>query len=313
MEYRPRNPRKNRRRPPRWQRWLVLPAAALVIFGAARLIGYGADWLSARNTARELREVYYDAATETPTAAPTPTPTPAPTAIAAATPLPAQTPGTSLPSLAYPNNPKMQISSRFKVLRKESKYIVGWLTVSSILDEPMVQRDNEYYLTHDAKGKENVNGALFLDAAISLKTRPYTLTVYGHNMKSGAMFGSLRNYENSGYYHSAPIITFDTMYETGRYVIFSVGTVSTDAGARNSVDFLALLSSDISQRQSAIDSLQKASLFTNKIDVTPDDQLLLLVTCTEKDEERRVVAARHVRDGEDENTLSNLARKSRKK
>ena len=132
-------------------------------------------------------------------------------------------------------------------------------------------------------------------------------------MKSGAMFGSLRNYENSGYYHSNPFISFDTMYETGRYVIFSVGKVSTEAGVYNGVDFLSLMSSNIRQRQAAIDALLKTSVFTNTIDVQPEDQLLLLVTCVEKDDERRVVAARRVRDGEDENGLKTLVERSRKK
>ena len=43
------------------------------------------------------------------------------------------------------------------------------------------------------------------------------------------------------------------------------------------------------------------------------NQLLLLVTCVDKDDERRVVAARRVRDGEDENELKTLVQFSRKK
>ena len=44
-----------------------------------------------------------------------------------------------------------------------------------------------------------------------------------------------------------------------------------------------------------------------------EDQLLLLVTCVEKDEERRVVAARRIRDGEDEKELKKLAERSWKR
>ena len=90
----------------------------------------------------------------------------------AETPEPAVSAAPLLPAVAYPDNPKLQISSRFKALQKESKYIVGWLTVNNLLDEPVVQKDNVYFLTRDAKGKENVNGALFLDAAVSVKPGP---------------------------------------------------------------------------------------------------------------------------------------------
>ena len=309
MERNPRKRRRNRHRRVRWQKWLVILAAGgLVIFGAVRLIGYGMDMLSARKTTQALRDVYYNEESPTPEIAET---TPGPTI--PASPAPSQTPAARLPSVSYPDNPKLQISSRFKALQKESKYIVGWLTLGSLLDEPVVQKDNEYFLTRDAKGKENVNGALFLDASVSLKTRPYTLIIYGHNMKSGAMFGNLRNFENSGFYHNNPFISFDTMYETGRYVVFAVGNISTEAGLRNSVDFLALMSSNVRQRQTALNALLKASVFTNTIDVQPKDQLLLLVTCVDKDDERRVVAARRVRDGEDENQLKTLVERSWKK
>ncbi len=75
--------------------------------------------------------------------------------------------------------------------------------MNTLLDEPVMQRDETYYMDHDLLGKPNVNGALFLDSGISLKTRPYSLVIYGHNMKTGAMFGCLRNYENLAFYPEA--------------------------------------------------------------------------------------------------------------
>ena len=146
-----------------------------------------------------------------------------------------------------------------------------------------------------------------------MKTRPYTYIIYGHNMKSGAMFGNLRNYENSTFYHNDPFITFDTMYEGGRYVIFAVGTVSVEEWGRNYLDFYALRSANVSERQAAIDAVIAASVHTCPIDVQVDDQLLVLVTCVEKDEYRRVVVARRVRDGEDEAALKKLVNTSRKR
>lgn len=314
MQYRPRNRRRSRHRV-RWGRLIaVLAGLAVAGFGLVKLIGYGVDWMASRQTVQELRAVYYAeptpasiAATDAPTAAP------APSAAPTSAPVPTQSAIPRLPAAAYPDNPKAEISSRFRKLRKESKYIVGWLKMDTLMDEPVVQRDNVYYLNHDAKGRENVNGALFLDSGIPLKSRPYTCIIYGHNMKSGAMFGSLRNYENRAYYHNAPFITFDTMYEEGRYVIFAVGSVSTEEWSRHYVDFYALKSADIAGRQKAIDALISASVHTCTIDVQPEDQLLVLVTCVDKDEERRVVAARRIRDGEDEKELKKQVEKSRKR
>ena len=314
---------RHRHRPRRfrWGRLLaVLLGAVLVLFGLVKLIGYGGDWLAARNTSKDLQTVYYDAPTDEPVlfteetiTVPTPDPTPGKTVLPTQTPEPSPSPAPRLEAMDYPNNLNLQINSRFKALRRESKDIIGWLNMDKLLDEPVVQRDDTFYLTHDAKGKENVNGAIFLEASIGLKTRPYTYILYGHNMKTGAMFGSLRNYENQNFYHTNPFITFDTMYENGRYVIFAVGTVSTEEGRRNYLDFYTLKSMDVAGRQKAIDALLAASVHTCTIDVQPADQLLILVTCVDEDEERRIVAARRVRDGEDEIELKKLVEKSRKR
>ena len=67
------------------------------------------------------------------------------------------------------------------------------------LDEPVVHKDNTFFLDHDAMGKRNANGAIFMDQGTSLLTRPYTILLYGHNMKTGAMFGNLRKYEDFSY------------------------------------------------------------------------------------------------------------------
>ncbi len=305
----------------RWGRVLVvLAGVAVLLFGLVKLIGYGVDLLSSHHTSEKLQTIYYAdptdvpiPATEAPVYTPVPTPEETPILTETATASPTQSPIPRLPTVGYPGNPSLTVSSQFKALRKESGYIVGWLSINRMLDEAVVQRDNVFYLDHDVMGNSNVNGALFLDSAVKLKNRPYTYIIYGHNMKSGAMFGSLRNYENSTFYHNDPFITFDTMYESGRYVVFAVGVVSMEEWGENYVDFYALLSPSVPDRTVAINSLIAASVYTCPVEVRIDDQLLLLVTCVEKDEDRRVVVARRVRDGEDEEVLKKQVQTSKKR
>ena len=127
------------------------------------------------------------------------------------------------------------------------------------------------------------------------------------------MFGSLRNFKNISFYHNNPFIRLDTMYEDGDYVIFAVGSISTELHTRHFVDFFSLTSNRVQERQAAIDALISASVFTCPIEVRTDNQILLLVTCTEKDQDRRVVAARRIRDDENENALKERVTWSRKK
>jgi sortase B len=132
-------------------------------------------------------------------------------------------------------------------------------------------------------------------------------------MKTGLMFGKLRNYEDPGYYRSNAFITFDSIYEDGRYVIFAVGTVSTDPKNWRYVNWSHLNSTSVTNREGAIASLQRFSVYGKYIDVRADDQLLLLITCVDEETDRRVVAARRIRDDETEAELNALVQKTRKK
>jgi len=298
------------------RRWLYIGAiaalSAVLFFSGFMLIRYFGDYFSSRKAAEELRRIN-QAAMEAEQALQTPSPTALPVAAvpaATAAPTPTQGPSLVLPSMRYPTNYYAIVSSRFKKIQAQNKDIIGWLTIPEVIDEAVVQRDNEYYLRRDYRGYHNQNGAIFLDENCKLTTRPYTLMLYGHNMKTGAMFGSLRNYENSTFYHHNPFITFDTAYENGRYVVFAVGTISTVAGNGKYVNFAKLNSSTIPWRKEALEQLMKLSVYYTPIDVQPEDQLLLLMTCVDDTTERRVVVARRIRAGESEAALQTMVNRT---
>ncbi len=96
-------------------------------------------------------------------------------------------------------------------------------------------------------------------------------------------------------------------------MIFAVGSISPDPRTRPYVDFFSLTSNRVKERQNAIDTLIATSVYTCPLDVLPDDQLLILITCTEKDSERRMVAARRIREGEDEAVLKKTVERSWKR
>ncbi len=186
--------RKKRRR-------LILAAvfALMIIYSVIRLIAYGAEYYSSRETSQALYELYEEpteAVTVTPTAAPTAVPVTAAPQQEMATPEPEPTQSVFLPPVPYPDNPNLQVSERFRKLKKKSSYIMGWLSVDQ-LEEAVGLKDNTFFLTHDINGKKNANGAIFTDSSINLLTRPYTVFLFGHNMKSGNMFGRLRKYKES--------------------------------------------------------------------------------------------------------------------
>jgi len=287
---------------------LIALLGGLLIFSLWQLISYGVDYLNAQRTSAELRTLYYAPDPESPAPQPTPSPTAEPTSppmpeILSPVSSPLPTAAANLPTLRYPTNYYAAVNSRFQKLQRQNEDIIGWLTIEDLLDEAVVQRDNSYYLRRDYRGYHNTNGAIFLEESCSLASRPYTLMLYGHNMKTGAMFGCLRNYENLSFYKNNAFITFDTAYEKGRFVIFSITTVSLKSYDRNYLNFGKVYSSNIACRQESIAALQELSTHYSFIDVQPEDQLLLLITCVDDDSERRIVAARRIRDEETEEAL----------
>ena len=289
--------------------FLAVLACALVVWGAVGLIRYFSDLSASRQTAAELRNIYDQPAlaTEAPAADVTAVPVPPPAVPATEVPVPAETPVPAdyglLPSVPYPYNSVLHVADRFRDLQRKGKYIVGWLRMDSV-DEPVALKDNSYFLTRDATGKKNVNGAIFMDAGTRLETRPYTVILYGHNMKSGSMFGRLRKYRDSGYLRKNRFITFDTMYEDGRYAVFAAAEISVVPGTSGYFDIWSLDDRTRAGREAAIRKLESRAISGNAVDVQPEDQILLLVTCVEDDDYRLIVAARRLRDGETESTLT---------
>lgn len=297
------------------RRIILCVSILLIVYGTARLVFYGIELASVRETTQELREIASvteapesdeSIRDETTPAVPAETPTAiqavqetAEPAVAAA--LTEKTPVSGkLSPKEYPNG--YNVVSRIQNLRKKSQYIIGWITMDD-LDEPVAMKDNSFFLNHDAAGKRNSNGAIFMDQNTKLVTRPYTILLYGHNMKTGAMFGNLRKYKDPTYCFHHRLFQFDTMFEEGQYVIFSVATIDVVPGKSRYFNLSELQSTDIKTRQKALKTLKAHGTSNLAPDVNAEDQVLLLITCVGDDDERLVVAARRIRDGENPDSL----------
>ncbi len=288
----------------KWRIAVLILCAAVATLSCLMLISYFSDLARENRMNDELRELYHDGENPWVTSTPiTPEPTATVTPVPTAAPAPTEVIPQMLPRIQYPGQGAFLMpTEKFLKLKQKNTDITGWLTVDEVVDNAVVQRDNEYYLTRDYLNKKNVNGAIFLDESISLQTRPYTLMMFGHNMKTGAMFGKLLKYKECTWYRKHAYASFETQYEEGEYIIFSAGKIQAVPGP-NYVNLYALMTDLPESRESVIRQLQNVSFFHTGIEVRPEDQLLLLVTCDGDIEERFVVAARRLREGENRNEL----------
>ena len=169
--------------------------------------------------------------------------------------------------------------------------IIAWICIDgTVINYPVVQgSDNEYYLHRTFENQSNFSGAIFLDAKNQSDFSSDNSIVYGHNLKTGKMFGSLKYYEDKEYWKDHPYIWIITEEESIKYHIF--------ASYRTSVnDFVYVL--EFGTEEEFADYLtkcQKASYYDTGIEIGTDDSLLTLSTCTSDSEDgRRVVQAKKV-------------------
>lgn len=111
----------------------------------------------------------------------------------------------------------------FDLLSSISPDSVGWIWITdSEISYPLVQgRDNQFYLTRTYDGGHNKLGSIFLDYRIPGDFSGRNTIIYGHNMKSDAMFGTLEKFRDQTFADARP--QFYILREEGvyRYQIFS--------------------------------------------------------------------------------------------
>lgn len=298
---------------PLLHRLLLIVCAVVFAVSAFLLIRYFVNILITRRASAQLEAVYSAVVENTEAPTPTPVPTASPAPVEAVAPVAEKQPRAQKPAATqapaelwpsrYPQNPMLRVSSVFYELQRQNEDIIGWLKIDGVLEEAVVQRDNEYYLTHNALKQRSVTGALFLDETCDLKTVPTQMLVHGHNMKEGAMFGSLKKYKvkDASFYKAHPYIEFNTVYENSRFVIFAVAEVDL---RWNKGDYLPFWENvRFSSADSFMNYVKKArdlSHYRCNVDVVPGDRLLTLSTCTGNDDNKRlIVMARRIRDNED--------------
>ena len=164
----------------------------------------------------------------------------------------------------------------FVALSRINPDIVGWLYCEgTAINYPVVQGgDDVYYLDHLFNGTRNANGCLFLDSRVDASFSSLHSIIYGHHMRSGAMFAALDGYKRQSYYNAHPdmlLLTPDATYEV-RLLAAYVAAPSESAWE---VSF----SSD-QEIRSWVDAAIARSTFESKVKPAPGDRFLTLSTCS---------------------------------
>lgn len=180
---------------------------------------------------------------------------------------------------------------------------VGWLSIPDTdVENSVVQsHDNHYYLRRTERRVSDIYGCYFADYECSFGPRDElsaNTVIYGHSdlkdNPDGPRFSQLFKFTEESFARSHPILSFSTVYEPMDWEIFAVFYADTSF-AYNRVDFSE------EEREALIAEARRKSIYHYETEVSAEDKLITLSTCTvkygERTDQRFVVMAKLIPAG----------------
>ena len=189
----------------------------------------------------------------------------------------------------------------FKELQEINPEVIAWLNVyGTNIDYPVTQGpDNMKYVNTDAEGQFSLSGAIFLDTNNSKDFKDFNNIFYGHFMEKQLMFGELGTFIDK------------EVFERHRY-----GNLYFD-DKDHGIEFFAFLHADAYDREiftpnvrkedaeAYLENLLANAIHERNINVSTNDTLILLTTCSANSTNGRDILIGRLTDEVFENTFVN--------
>lgn len=203
-----------------------------------------------------------------------------------------------------------KIQKNFEELLKINPETIGWIKAGKLADEPVVYRDNEHYLNYDFYGNKNSIGTVFIDVENSDWEHSKYLILYGHYLENGGKFGNLKRYKNIKDLKDNFTFEWNTIYsdEPEEYVVFSVFESSMLKSEKNYFYLRRFeeLKTGEKEIEKLTEELKKRSIYNIPVEVTPNDKIMCLVTCSyESKDGRLLIFGRKIRQDEVVDSINN--------
>lgn len=223
-----------------------------------------------------------------------------PTAASRPTPSVSATEGATEPTQTEPpyvtvTNPKtgesFEILSQLSQLYELNADLVGWLEVPGTdINYPVMHtpEDFEYYLYRNFDRQSNKSGCLFIQQDADVFAPSDNITIYGHHMKDGSMFGQLNRYTKKAFREEHPYIYFDTLDALHTYEVIAVFLTTATKGEgfayHRFVD-----AKDEASFNDFVATCHSLSLYDTGVTAAYGEKLICLSTCEYTQENGRLV------------------------
>ena len=185
------------------------------------------------------------------------------------------------------------MSVDFSDLIDKNNETVGWIKVNNTnVNYSVVQHDdNEYYLKHDFYKKSNINGWVYADYRADFEYFGSNTIIYAHNMTDRSMFGSLVWCLKESWYKNEDnqYIKLSTPKSNTVWKIFAIYTIKPE------VYYLKTYFESDEEHEIFVETIRNRSIYNFNEEVSSNDKILTLSTCTDDGTKRIVIHAKMIK------------------
>ena len=180
----------------------------------------------------------------------------------------------------------------FTELKNINSEVVSWLIVDGTnINYPIVQTsNNDFYLEHDINKMSTINGWTFVDYRNNPNMNDDNTIFYGHNLFNKTAFGSISNIFTDKWFntsnHKIILLNENNIFT---YEIFSFYYSEPDS---------SYLNTNYENRESYqefLNNIKNKSEKNFSVDVSSNDKIITLSTCTDDNNGRKVVHAKLIK------------------
>ena len=175
----------------------------------------------------------------------------------------------------------VSIDVDFDSLKSINKDVIGWIVYEPIeLSYPVVKdKGDDFYEHYSFDLEKNLAGAIFLDYICKPDLSGFNSIIYGHNMRNGTMFGSLKKLlQDQSLIEQDPYFYIFTEDEAYMYRI-----VCTYLTNQNSKTYELNFDYELSDMQDYVDYMKEVGQYKDEAffnePVTEDLRMVTLSTC----------------------------------
>lgn len=165
----------------------------------------------------------------------------------------------------------------YEKFKKANSDYVCWITVENTnINYPVVQTtDNSYYLKKNFYKKNSSSGTIFMDTLNNFLTDK-NVVLYGHNMNNKTMFNNITKFKDKKFFEKNNKITIKNTENNKEYIyeVFSVYHTN------NNFNYNTVIFNEGYTYEDFLRDIKQKSMYKSNIDVTPQDKILTLATCS---------------------------------